>query len=140
MKKEIEKINNQIKEAVKSMDTKLSAQEKTFDGKIVKSDNQVLEIKNSMKDLTSKINTSKPGMTLVSFKGMINLLIVVDDSLKKDIDKINTQISNQDKTLTDKITKQINESQKNLQDKITAQEKSVKDVSDKIGIKKLSSL
>ena len=60
MKKEIEKINNQIKEAVKSMDTKLSAQEKTFDGKIVKSDNQVLEIKNSMKDLTSKINTSKP--------------------------------------------------------------------------------
>merc|ERR1719471_1427564 len=105
------------------MDTKLSAQEKTFDGKIIKSDNQVLEIKNSMKDLTSKINTSKP-----------------DDSLKKDIDKINTQISNQDKTLTDKITKQINESQKNLQDKITAQEKSVKDVSDKIGIKKLSSL
>ena len=107
MKKEIEKINNQIKEAVKSMDTKLSAQEKTFDGKIVKSDNQVLEIKNSMKDLTSKINTSKPGMTVVSFKGMIKLLIVVDDSLKKDIDKINTQISNQDKTLTDKITKQI---------------------------------
>ena len=61
MKKEIDKLNNQIKENVKSMETKISAQEKTLDGKIVKSDNQVLEVKNSIKDLTSKINTSKPG-------------------------------------------------------------------------------
>merc|ERR1712029_1247109 len=51
LKKEIEKLNNQIKENVESMETKISAQEKTLDGKIVKSDNQVLEIKNSMKDL-----------------------------------------------------------------------------------------
>ena len=61
MKKEIDKLNNQIKENVKSIETKISAQEKTLDGKIVKSDNQVLEVKNSIKDLTSKINTSKPG-------------------------------------------------------------------------------
>ena len=39
----------------------------------------------------------------------------------------------QEKLLTDKITKQIGDSQKTIQEKITAQEKSVKDVSDKIG-------
>ena len=39
----------------------------------------------------------------------------------------------QEKLLTDKITKQIGDSQKTMQEKITAQEKSVKDVSDKIG-------
>ena len=61
MKKEIEKINQQIKDNIKAVETKISNQEKSLDGKLMKNDT---ELKNSIKDLTSKLNTAKPGKFL----------------------------------------------------------------------------
>ena len=58
MKKEIEKINQQIKDNIKAVETKISNQEKSLDGKLMKNDT---ELKNSIKDLTSKLNTANPG-------------------------------------------------------------------------------
>ena len=49
------------------------------------------------------------------------------------MDKISSQLSSQDKTLSDKMAKQINDCQKNLQEKITSQEKNIKEMTDKIG-------
>ena len=117
MKKELDKVNQQIKENMKTLEGKITTQERNLETKIGKTDNQITEVKKDLKDLGTKAGSSKP-----------------DDSLKKDIEKISSQLGVQEKNLTDKITKQISESQKTVQDKIAAQEKSVKDAVDKIGI------
>ena len=117
LKKELDKVNQQIKENMKTLEGKITTQERNLETKIGKTDNQITEVKKDLKDLGTKAGSSKP-----------------DDSLKKDIEKISSQLGVQEKNLTDKITKQISESQKTVQDKIAAQEKSVKDAVDKIGI------
>ena len=117
LKKELDKVNQQIKENMKTLEGKMTTQERNLEAKIGKTDNQITEVKKDLKDLGTKAGSSKP-----------------DDSLKKDIEKISSQLGVQEKNLTDKITKQISESQKTVQDKIAAQEKSVKDAVDKIGI------
>ena len=116
LKKELDKVNLQIKENMKTLEGKITTQERNLEAKIGKTDNQVTEVKKDLKDIGSKAGSSKP-----------------DDSLKKDIEKISSQLGVQEKNLTDKITKQITESQKTVQEKIAAQEKSVKDAVDKIG-------
>lgn len=116
MKKDLEKANQQMKENIKILEGKITSQERNLEAKIGKTDNQVTEVKKELKDLSTKAGSSKP-----------------DDSLKKDIEKISSQLGVQEKNLTDKISKQISESQKTVQDKIAAQEKSVKDAVDKIG-------
>ena len=116
MKKELEKANQQVKENMKTLDGKITTQERNLEAKIGKTDNQVTEVKKELKDLSIKAGSAKP-----------------DDSVKKDIEKISSQLGVQEKNLTDKISKQISESQKTVQDKIAAQEKSVKDAVDKIG-------
>ena len=116
MKKELEKVNQQVKENMKTLEGKIATQERNLEAKIVKSDNQITEVKKDLKDISAKAGSTKP-----------------DDALKKDIEKISSQLGVQEKNLTDKISKQISESQKTVQDKIAAQEKSVKDAVDKIG-------
>ena len=101
---------------MKTLDGKITTQERNLEAKIGKTDNQVTEVKKELKDLSIKAGSAKP-----------------DDSVKKDIEKISSQLGVQEKNLTDKISKQISESQKTVQDKIAAQEKSVKDAVDKIG-------
>lgn len=117
MKKELDKVNQQIKENMKTLEGKITTQERNLETKIGKTDNQITEVKKDLKDIGTKAGSAKP-----------------DDSLKKDIEKISSQLGVQEKNLTDKISKQISESQKTVQDKIAAQEKSVKDAVDKIGI------
>ena len=116
LKKDLEKANQQIKENMKTLEGKITSQERNLEAKIGKTDNQVTEVRKEIKDLSTKAGSAKP-----------------DDSLKKDIEKISSQLGVQEKNLTDKISKQISESQKTVQDKIAAQEKSVKDAVDKIG-------
>ena len=117
MKKELDKVNQQIKDNMKTLEGKITTQERNLEAKIGKTDNQITEVKKDLKDLGTKAGSSKP-----------------DDSLKKDIEKISSQLGVQEKNLTDKISKQISESQKTVQDKIAAQEKNVKDAVDIIGI------
>ena len=99
------------------MEGKITTQERNLEAKVVKTDNQITEVKKDLKDIGTKAGSAKP-----------------DDSLKKDIEKISSQLGVQEKNLTEKISKQISESQKTVQDKIAAQEKSVKDAVDKIGM------
>ena len=117
LKKELDKVNQQIKDNMKTLEGKITTQERNLEAKIGKTDNQITEVKKDLKDLGTKAGSAKP-----------------DDSLKKDIEKISSQLGVQEKNLTDKISKQISESQKTVQDKIAAQEKNVKDAVDKIGI------
>ena len=101
---------------MKTLEGKITTQERNLEAKIGKTDNQLTEVKKDLKDIGTKAGSSKP-----------------DDSLKKEIEKISSQLGVQEKNLTDKISKQITESQKTVQEKIAAQEKSVKDAVDKIG-------
>ena len=61
-----------------------------------------------------------------------------DDSMKKElgdkIDKIKSEVSAQEKALS----RQITDNQKSLQDKLSAQEKGTKELTDKIGIKRIN--
>ena len=102
---------------MKTLEGKITTQERNLEAKVVKTDNQITEVKKDLKDMGTKAGSAKP-----------------DDSLKKDIEKISSQLGVQEKNLTEKISKQISESQKTVQDKIAAQEKSVKDAVDKIGM------
>ena len=102
---------------MKTLEGKITTQERNLEAKVVKTDNQITEVKKDLKDIGTKAGSAKP-----------------DDSLKKDIEKISSQLGVQEKNLTEKISKQISESQKTVQDKIAAQEKSVKDAVDKIGM------
>jgi len=141
LKKEVDKINQQIKDSIKSVEVKISSQEtqvKTLDGKVTKQDSTISDLKTKIDKLPKQEPTaSKP-----------------DDSLKKDVEKINQtvtdkidklttqikgsektltdKITNQEKSLTDKINQQVKDSQKTLQDKITAQDRTVKDATEKI--------
>jgi len=148
LKKEVDKINQQIKDNLKSVEGKISTQDtqvKTLEGKITKQESQVTEVKTSVKEISGKIDNLPKKESSISKP---------DDSLKKDIDKINQtvidkidkintqlkdtqktlqdKITSQDKTLTDKINQQVKDSQKTLQDKLTAQDKTVKDATEKI--------
>ena len=102
---------------MKTLEGKITTQERNLEAKVVKTDNQITEVKKDLKDIGTKAGSAKP-----------------DDSLKKDIEKISSQLGVQEKNLTEKMSKQISESQKTVQDKIAAQEKSVKDAVDKIGM------
>ena len=51
MKKEVDKLNQQIKDNMKTLESKISLQEKSLDGKISKHDTQINEFKSNMKDL-----------------------------------------------------------------------------------------
>jgi len=141
LKKEVDKINQAIKDNIKSVEVKISSSEtqvKTLEGKITKQETAVSELKTKIDKLPKQeATTAKP-----------------DDSMKKDLDKIDKtvtdkidkitkenkdtqktltdKITNQEKTLTDKINQQVKDSQKTLQDKITAQDKTVKDATEKI--------
>jgi len=115
IKKEVDKINLQIKDNMKSLESKISSQDtqvKSLEGKITKQEVVVTDIKSKI-DKLPKQDTSATKQ---------------EDTLKKDIDKMNTQVKDIQKSLTEKISSQ----EKNLQDKITSQEKNMKEVSDKI--------
>ena len=120
LKKELDKVNQQVRENLKTLESKITTQERNLEAKIVKSDGQIAEVKKDIKDMTSKVSSAKS-----------------DDTLKKDIEKISSQLGAQEKILSDKITKQITDSQKTVQEKISVQEKNVKDVVDKIGKPKI---
>ena len=62
MKKEVDKINQQIKENMKTLESKISLQEKSLDGKISKQDTLINEFKSNIKDLKMESQkTPKPG-------------------------------------------------------------------------------
>merc|ERR1712106_731579 len=122
LKKEVDKINQQIKDNLKSVEGKISTQDtqvKTLEGKITKQESQVTEVKTSVKEISGKIDNLPKKESSVSKP---------DDSLKKDIDKINQTVIDK----IDKINTQLKDTQKTLQDKLTAQDKTVKDATEKI--------
>ena len=66
MKKEVDKLNQQIKENIKTLESKISLQEKSLDGKISKHDTQINEFKSSMKDLKMESQkTPKQGKLII---------------------------------------------------------------------------
>ena len=71
MKKEVEKINQTIKENVKTLESKLSLQEKSLEGKISKQESQINEFKTNIKDLKSEGQKTpkqgKDGLMLIMF-------------------------------------------------------------------------
>ena len=58
MRKEVEKINQTIKENVKTLESKINLQEKCLDGKISKYEVQINEFKTNIKEL--KVESQKP--------------------------------------------------------------------------------
>ena len=71
MKKEVEKINQTIKENVKTLESILSLQEKSLEGKISKQESQINEFKTNIKDLKSEGQKTpkqgKDGLMLIIF-------------------------------------------------------------------------
>ena len=74
MKKELEKLNQQIKENMKTLESKISLQEKSLDGKISKHDTQINEFKSNMKDL--KIENQKTPKQGIYYRLLININII----------------------------------------------------------------
>ena len=69
MKKEVDQINQTIKDNVKTLESKINLQEKSLDGKISKQESQISEFKSNIKDL--KVENQKTPK-----QGKIYLLII----------------------------------------------------------------
>jgi len=167
LKKEMEKINQALKESLKTVEGKVSAQEaatkdvatmKTTVASIETKAKEIDSIKTQMKVVEARVtaveshtkecekvgkeNTDKIGKLEKSFGGSAK----TDESAKKDLEKLSKtmtdkidKVSETTKSLTDKLsgqeksfTDKISSCQKTLTDKISAQEKCVKEVTDKI--------
>ena len=74
MKKEVDKLNQQIKDNMKTLESKISLQEKSLDGKISKHDTQINEFKSNMKDL--KIENQKTPKQGIHYRLLININII----------------------------------------------------------------